>query len=110
MGEETDLVVHQLQAHPMIAVGEEERQVTTNIHGLGAMLEANEIHGVSSSHIQFRLFSYRSGIEIGLHCPIMTKGHIVLGFNPCRGKHQYHYNEDFSYKHTFITSFFLNYC
>ena len=87
VGEESQLVVHQLQAHAMKLVQQADGHIGPDVHGAGSILEAHERHSIGSRDSKLQVLSGCGGIEKRLQRPIMRKGRLLLC--PCaHGKHQ----------------------
>ena len=86
VSEQTNLVVHQLQAHPVVRFQEIQRHVGRRIHRLRVVFKAHKVHGISPHDVQLRLLSHRSRVERRLHVEIVSEVHIVLCASPHSGK------------------------
>ena len=84
MGEQSYLVVHQLQAHAVQCAQELQRHIRSNIHRTGVMLITSQRHIVGSHHVDFRFLAGSTRIKRGLHCPIMGKGCLLLAHHAQR--------------------------
>ena len=110
MGEDTNLVVHQVDARAVVAVQRIERHVAAYIERSGIVLEARQVHGIGAHHVQFRLFSHGRRVICRLHAIVMAEVRIVLCLRPQRDDGTQNQQPVKSSKHNEITQTFLIYC
>ena len=79
VGEQTYLVVHQLNTNPMIGVQKHKGHVGSDIHGLGGILETGQRHSIGTRHIEFRLLAGCCRVKRRLHRPIVGERRFLLG-------------------------------
>ena len=63
VGKETNLVIHQRNAHTLLMIEKLERHICRQIHRTGIVFESSHIKSVSSRNIQFSLLTHCCRIE-----------------------------------------------
>ena len=113
MGEQSDLVVHELQAHSVIRLKEIQRHIRPDVHGARVVLESGKVHCVSRRNVELRLLAHGCGIERRLHVEVVAESHVVLRMAPLgdkRKRQSGYYIYVYAFKHIRITPLLYNYC